>query len=488
MNSKVVERRFEVDTNGFKLQMATIKPWRIVQEIISNSFDEDTVKNITLDFEQIGNKKIKVTITDDGVGFEDINDVYTMYKYSKKRGKVDKRGRFNEGEKRFFVLAETGFVKTKNQMVEFEYDTRITSEIDHPTGTIVQGIFNWTGTDLKETLPKLHKLIVPEGKTLTINNNQVKKKQLLRTISIALPTLIEDNDTKLLRRVTKTTQVNLYQVNSAEKPYLYELGIPVHKLLHSIEWHIDVLQKIPLPSGRDMVSESYLKDLYAGILNNATDLIDKDNAGSKWVMVSMSESTPEAATHVLKNALGTDKVFIESTTDGRANDIVKEMGGRTLPKGFLDRDTRSHLMEMEVVKSATDEFSPTEFENLKPVEITSGMEFVMELTKVVAREVINKNIRCTVVDTDSEVKADYSQEFGLRWNSRVFDKEFFNTVSPEMVCIIIHELSHDKEGDDCIKSSHYSSGFVSEIQRIGGIVGYRGIQYFIDKCKKEIRN
>lgn len=483
---QVVGKRFEIDTEGFRIQMSSMKPWRIVQEIISNSFDEDSVKNISVEIEQIGTKQIQVTIIDDGVGFEDINDIYTMYKYSKKRKKSDKRGRFNMGEKEFFVLAETGFVKTKNQMVEFKNDTRTTSQIDHPTGTIVQGVFKWTGTDFQETLLKLHKLIVPDDKNLTINNTTVQKKHLLKKITFALPTLIEDEDTLQFRRVTKTCEIELYQTNKNERPYLYELGIPVHKLLHSIEWHINVLQKIPLPTGRDMVSEAYLKDLYAGILNNATDLINEENSGSKWVGVAMSESTPEAAKVVLKNQFGTTDIYIPSQADYHANEHVLETGGKLLTPGFMDGETRKHLKDLKILKISTDDFASDSSKRCNIIEPNVEMKLYERVTKMIAKEVLGKDIDVAFVDSDSTHGAWYGHNT-LTFNVGTLGKSFFTQFSPYSVGLIIHELSHDKRHDEGENVPHFTREFISELERIGGIVGSKGIQYYVDKCREPMK-
>jgi hypothetical protein len=462
--------------------MASTKPFRIVQEIISNSFDEDSVKDIKCELKQKGSKQVEVTITDDGEGFIDIKDVYTMYKYSYKRSNTEKRGRFNLGEKQFFVLAEYGFVKTKNQMVEFKEDTRTTSKIDHPRGTVVYGVFNWNGNDLKEILLKLHQLIVPKEKTLLINDTPIRSKEHVKTITGALPTLIEDKDSKILRRVTKTTRIDIYKVKEGEKPFLYELGIPVHKLLHSIEWHVDVRQKIPLPTGRDMVSEAYLNELYASILNNATELIDEENAGSKWVQVAMSKSTPESAKTVLEKHLGTSQVYIPSSSDYHANEAVLEEGGKLLKQGFFDRETRDHLKEMDILKLSTDDFA-SQLATSKPVtELTMGMELYRIIIKAIARDCIKKEIEVIFVESDSSHPAWYGSDV-MTWNvSRVAKKEF-DDFSEWSVGTIIHELSHDKEHHEGENVPHYTKEFVSELERIGGIVGKKGISYYFNQAK-----
>lgn len=479
MTKQVFDRRFEIDNEGFKRHNASTEPFRVVQEIIANSFDEDSVKNVSCNIEFNADKKIvNVMVIDDGNGFRDIEDIYTMYRHSKKRSSPEKRGRFNLGEKQFFALVTYGHVMTNGKKVSFENNNRIEDEcVNAVSGALVYGEFDWKKSTIQEILSGLNKLIIPSNKILKINNVEIKHKVFLKNIEGNLPTEVEDDD-KILHRVKRDTSIELYKISESEKPMIFELGVPVQELKDSIEWHVNIMQKIPLTVERSVVSDAYLASVYSLILNNATEMIDENNAGSTFVQIGMKNANADVAKHVFEKALGTSQVYIESTVDGRANDCVKENGGRTLPAGMFDRETRKHLMEINVVKSATEEFGAKGFEKLKPLTLTEGMKKTILLSQFVAKDVIRKNINCAVVDTDNPILADYSQQWGIRWNARALGKEFFDNISNEMVRILIHELSHDLKNEECILSSHYGSDFVSELQRIGGIVGNKGIQYW----------
>ena len=286
-----------------------------------------------------------------------------------------------------------------------------------------------------------------------------------------------ENAEGVMEEFDRKTKIELYQKEDNEQPLIFELGIPVQKLEDNVDWHVNIMQKIPLRTERDVVSEAYLKKLYGAIINNARELITEDNAGSSFVQMAMIHADVNTAKHVFQKALGTDKVFIESTTDGQANDCVKEIGGMTLKNGFLDRDTRKHLMEIGALESATEKFGDKGFETLTPIVMTEGMENTIKLTKQVAREILGKEIHCTVVHTNAPQNADYGF-LGFRWNSRQLGEKFFDKISKDMVRIIIHELSHDAENEDCITSSHYSTSFVYQLQQIGAKIALNGIMHY----------
>lgn len=475
---KVFPRRVEIDSGGYKRQMKEVEPFRVVQEIIANSFDEDSVKTINVYLQQ-NNGLVTVKVIDDGDGFIDVQDVYTMYKHSYKRRLKNKLGKFNLGEKQFFILCENGYIKTKNQLIEFTGEQRSEDEIDYPKGTEVYGEFDWSATELKEMLRMLHKLIVKTGKKLYINDTPVRQLEWFKGIAdISLWSEIED-DRQVMRRIKSITLVDLYKIKENERPWLYSLGIPIQELKHSIEWHVNVLQKIPLGIERDKVSESWLIDLYAEILNKATDVITKDNAGSKWVTVAMSKSTPESAKFVLENHLGTSQIFVPSTTDYHANEAVLNNGGKLLRDGFFDRETRNHLKEMEILKVSTDVYASSSSERCEPATILPEMIIFEKIVKAIAKDTIKKEIDINFVNSDSSHNAWYGNN-SITFNVENLDKNFFKDFTHYGVGLIIHELSHDKEHHEGENVPHYTKEFISELERIGGIIGKNGIAYYFN--------
>lgn len=476
MKTQVIsQNRFEVDHIGLKLQMKSVSPFRVVQELIANSFDEDTVKviNVSVKFER---PYTVIIVEDDGVGFKDVADVFTMYKYSEKRKNTEKRGRFNLGEKQFFSLAEDGYVETGNHRISFKDSNRISETVETPfKGTKVFARIDWSSNIVRDILVNLHRLIVPEDKELFVNDTEVKHKVPVKKFVTQLWTLIEDHDTKIAKRVKKTTNVELFRVEDGEA-WLYEMGIPVVKLIQNIDWHVNIMQKIPLSTSRNSVTESYLKDLYGSILNNAVELINEDDAGARWISTAMASATEQTAKSILVKQYGTDKIMIPSTTDYRANEQAIESGVELVKLNTLDRDTKNHLKEIGVLKYASDEFK-TNFAQADNVEPNEKMIKFAEVVKLMAKDVIKKNIGVSFLSLKgSGTLADYGQNH-MRFNVGVLGKSFFNQFSPEAIGLIIHELAHDKHShDDGI--AHLSHDYLHEMQRIAGLVGKVGISHW----------
>jgi uncharacterized protein (DUF2384 family) len=385
-NSKEYDGRFDIDTEGFKIQMSEMEPYRIVQEIVANSFDEISVTEIEVTLSLDGDCFV-VSVSDNGKGFRSIKDVFTLFRNSYKRKNVQQRGRFNLGEKEVMAVAIDGFIRSRDWKVEFYANKRReTKKLDDNHGTTVQARFDWDGSELGKIEKQLHKLIVPKEQTLKINEILVEKKPIARTVKGKLWTIVEDEKSlKMVRRLMET-KVDVYEKDEDEVAWIFEMGIPVQSLEKNlkVQWHIDVQQKIPLEIKRDVVSDSYLIDIYALLANKCFDLVPKESAGAKWINRSMSQIDAKPAKDLLTKQYGTDKLYIPSRVDHEANESVGRHGGINIMPNTLDRDERKHLRELDVVKLATDDFGSGLSKEYKEIEITEQMEKYFKVVKAVA--------------------------------------------------------------------------------------------------------
>ncbi len=485
-NNEIIEKRFEIDTKGFKEQMSEMKPFRLVQEIVSNSFDEKSVRKIVVTLRESGRRKnhYAVSVSDDGDGFIDYRDVFTLYKHSYKRSNPEQRGRFNLGEKQFFAVAETGQVWTGYWFVEFDGDTRkVKKEKRKFKGTLVSAVFKWTHEEFEDVKSSLEKLIVPRDKHFEINGQLIPHRDLIKKFKTRLRTPIE-NEKKKMVNVVRETEVELYQPLDDEKPWIYEIGIPVTKLLGDIPWIVNVKQKIPQSTSRDVVSEAYLKDLYSAILNNTIDLIKNDDASSTFVQIGMKNAEAPIARQILEKQYGTDKVAIESTVDSGANERAVQAGYKLVSSGELNQEVVQNLKQYEIIKYAGQEFGRNEFEFAKPVEPTEEMKFFAKVCNEVSKDVNGKHISVSFVTTkDTEEVADYGLSC-LTWNvRRCGGKNKFRTDNEYLLGVLIHELAHNKYGHNN-GYGHFSHEFLHEMERIAGIVALKGIQFYVDKVKQ----
>ncbi len=490
----IVERRFEIDTKGFKTQMSEMSLWRLVQEIISNSFDEKPVTEISCDITENKKGQIVVEIQDNGTGFRDEKDIYTLFKDSYKRVNKNQRGRYNLGEKQFFARAVSGWVKTGRSLIEFQEDTRRISEIPEIKGANVHAVFDLEEDEtLSDTITSVQMVAVPEGKTLKVNKEFVKPKTLVKKFTARLPTVIAlGANQKMVRRV-EDTEVFLYEKESSEQlPTIYELGCTVQEIKQDLRWHVDIQQKIPQTTERSVISDSYLQTLYAEITTNTLDLIDKEICGANWINEALKKTDTETSEQILEKRYGTKKVVIESS-DSTENERARDAGAYLIPQGTLDSAVVKNLKEQGTIKYASKEYATSGWEHAERVEQTDGMKNFAEICIAVAKDVIKQDISIDFVTTKNTPEiADYSKEgsimdlrsaHSLHWNVRACGgKKFFDKFTAKAVGILCHELSHDKYGNNN-GYGHFSNEYIEEFGRVAGEVGFKGIQHWIDKVQ-----
>jgi len=489
----IVERRFEIDTKGFKTQMSEMRLWRLVQEIISNSFDEKPVTEISCDIHENKKGQVVVEIQDDGTGFRDEKDIYTLFKDSYKRVNKNQRGRYNLGEKQFFARAVSGWVKTGKTLIEFQEDTRRISEIPEIKGANVHAVFDLEEDEtLGATITSVQRVAVPEGKTLKVNNEFVKPKTLVKKFKARLPTVIADGaNQKMVRRV-EDTQVFLYEKDEQEPPIIYELGCKIQEIDQDLRWHVDVQQKVPQTTERDVISDAYLQKLYAQITENTLDLLDDENVGANWINEGLKRTNEDTSREILVKRYGTDNVMIESS-DSAENERARDAGAYLIPQGTLDSAVVNNLKDQGTLKYASKEHSSSGWEHAEKVQWTDGMRNFAEICKTVAKDVIKQDIVVDFVTTDrTEEYADYTNEadilnlrpaHSLHWNvKRCGGKKFFDKFNAFAVGTLCHELAHEKFGQNN-GYVHFSHEFIAEFGRVAGEVGLKGIQHWIDKVQ-----
>lgn len=484
MTVEVIKKRFEIDTHGFKIQMSEVPLHRLIQEIISNSKDEKPVKNIDCDLYRNDENLVVVHIVDDGKGFRNTKDIYTLFRDSYKRTNRHQSGMYNLGDKQFFAVAKSGYVRTKTTLIQFDEDERKTTKVLDEGITVVHALFE-SDESIETMENEIKKLAMPEGKQFRVNGMIVPPKKLVKQFTANLRTVVASGENQKMVQVLKEATVKLYEKDAEAKPIIYELGIPVQELEQDLKWNIDIQQKIPQTSARNVISDNYLQKLYAIITTNTIDLIDKLDAGSNWINDALKKTDAKTSKAIFIKRYGTDKVLIESTTDYRANERAIEAGYELISGAELDPSVRINLKKLEVIKYATKEFGTSAFEFAQVVIPTEKMIWFGNICQSVAMDVIKKDIMvkfCTTKETD-EV-ADYGKNT-LTWNVRnCGGKKFFNTFSEQAIGILVHEFGHDVLGNNN-GHAHFSHEFLHEMERIAGVIGKLGINYWIDKVAKQ---
>ena len=475
--SRVVEGRFAVDTDGLRDQMKAREPWRLVQELVSNAFDEPTCTKVEVKVRFYGGalNNCTVSVKDDGQGFERIQDIYTLFGYSKKTQDVGQRGRFNLGEKQFFAVCTEGYIETAGRRITFKEDKRI-DEVRETKGTLIAADLPFTENQTKEIIKMLGRVIVPENKVMLLNGEEVRHRTSLRGFPDVLPTLIPSkSNPRVLTEVDRETQIALYDVAEGEKSWLYEMGIPVQAI--NTLWHVDVGQKVPLSPNRDTVRESYLKTLYASLLNHALHLIPGEKMGNDFVTIGLRGATAEVAKSVLSTRFESDNIYLKGR-DHRANEQALESGA-LIGERVFDFETKQHLLDLGVVDYSSDVFPTTLAASKRIYDLTNEMSWFAKVVKVIARDTIEKDISVIFVDSpESSSVAQYgSSTMTFNVGHSSVGKSWFEKWTAENLGTVIHELAHDKEIANGF--AHLEMSFVREIERIAGEIAIKGLSHYL---------
>ena len=114
-----MKNRFEVSTQGMALLHDGRPLWSLVKELVANAWDEPSVTKCTVDIQSPMRGVIEIRVEDDGSGFSDIEDAYTLFAPTAKQSNPEVRGRFNLGEKELISIARDATVQTVGHTVSF---------------------------------------------------------------------------------------------------------------------------------------------------------------------------------------------------------------------------------------------------------------------------------------------------------------------------------------------------------------------------------
>ena len=494
---------FEVDAAGYRAQMAEMKPVKVVYELIANANDEDSVKKFDLSI-QWKDGKVIINYRDDGAGFKKISDVWTMYGHSERRGDPTKSGRFNLGEKEFLVLALIATLETfdrkmkKRRLFEFENDTRVEDTDNHRicndgyNGTRIYAEFDrWSKEQYDEICKDIKNIYVKPNKTCKINGQIVNNAKPHKTFTAELPTLIAAQAGQPLSKVVREAQIDLYDKKTPDSVgYLFENGLPIQKQSPRTKWHVNVNQKVPLAPTRVSVPSSYWHKVCGAVLNNTVDELDHEDSGRNWVSEGMNYATKDTAKSWLKIKFpdkDSNNICLGGS-DHQANEECIDAGGGIISTGTLDKEARQHLMDLGVVQRASEKYgekggdaggryAETE-QHVKPND--AMVDYAIVCTKV-AKDCIGVTPTIRFVKSKRPALAWYNRDApSLTFNVKHLGTSFFNSWDERNVQLLIHELAHHGgHGKYEYEIEHYSKQFVDELERIGGIIGHRGIESWL---------
>ncbi len=430
--------RFEVSTEGMRALQIGREPWQLAKELIANVWDEASLI-CRINIESITPRQAKLTIYDDGNGFTNIKDAWTLMGHTPKRANPTVRGRFNIGEKEILSIAISAKVRTSGKIISFPKSggRNIRTDPNPIKGTLIECILPWGNRQVENSILKLKDLLPPDNITYTVNDEAIPYRQPTQVIDAILDTVIQEGgiDQPLITRKRKTN-LELYP---NEQGQLFEMGIPVQAI--ECPYLVNVLQKVPMPPNRDVVKDSYLQDIYTYILNATADDVAEPSA--TWVRqaVEDKEVEPEAVKTIMDKRYG-DKVLLWST-DSRANEKAEQAGYEIIHGRTLSPTEREAMQDVGLVHTS-DRF-PTQWGNAPDYpedKWSDGMRQVVEYAKSLHQALFNKPLTVSMYTmVQSDVGADYSMGL-LRFNIGRLGKHWFDSIDHRTTSLLLHEFAH----------------------------------------------
>ena len=277
--------RFAVSESGMRELNANRDPWDLIKELIQNAWDETpstTYCSVTVKSQPDSDTTI-VTVEDDGPGFSDIADAYTLMGHTKKRLNPTQRGRFNTGEKDVISVAIEAKVETVGQTVTFPTTgSRDVTLNSRKKGTAVTILMPWSQKQSNELVATLRSFRPPLNCPLFVNDAEVPLRPAVAVRRVSLQTVIQRSANEPMRLQQRRTEMQLVKPSDPNgEKRIYEMGIPIQTI--ECPWDVDIMQKIPMSQERNAVSEAYLNNIYAEVLNEHHRSLEQDEFGTQWV-------------------------------------------------------------------------------------------------------------------------------------------------------------------------------------------------------------
>jgi len=455
---------FEIDKKGLQQVQSEKDKFFIIKELVSNSFDE-VITLCKLDIGKTTSYKSYIDCMDNSIdGFKDLKDSYTMFAPSYKKGIVEKRGRFNVGEKFALAMFDFANIKSTTGSVIFSKDgSRNKTKAKTELGTIFSGELKLTYEEIDDLTQKAKMIIPPIGVEYLVNGNLVSRPEIYKFFTETLPTVVSDDEGNLVRS-SRNTNIELFKT---DEHFIYEMGIPVVET--DIGFSINVDQKIPLNKDRDNVSPSYLKKLKTYVLNHTSSDLTDEQSKSAWVTEALEDANVDAVKDVVESRYGEDAVVFDPT-DHEANkkafaDDVNVITGGSFNSKVWDNIKRTREEHQDFARpsgSVGQYASPTLTGGAKEIDTyTDGMKEVIDYAKELHLYLFNSS--CSVsIHNGNGALATYGRG-NLQFSYKMLGKKWFDIANNKqrILELIIHEFGHWYSGD------HLSERYYDGLCEIG---------------------
>lgn len=448
---------FEVDHKGMRELHSGRESWQLIKELVSNSFDEESVTDCVVVLKSKTGRTAELTVYDNGKGFADIKDAWTLMAHTPKRDKPTVRGRFNIGEKELLCTAQSATILTSGYRISFSDSGRRVVKAN-TIGTTIKATLYLGSRQVETAIGMLKQILPPKNIHYSINGIYVLYKAPDVTTEATLETVLwKDNIESHPRR---KTEIEIYRNDN----WLYEMGIPVQKL--ECDYGINVIQKIPMPPNRDVVKDKYLQGIYTLVLNTMSEEIETPSA--TWVHTAMEdkEVTPEAIKNVIEKRYEGKPIVLWSNNP-KANDKAQLEGYEVVHGKTLSSDERENLQTLGGIKYSGEAF-PSSFKSVDKIPLekwSSSMNHIANYAKYLHNLIGLGNLVVEYI-SDMEIRAMATYQTGwLTFNKFHCGNSFFDKITPDVTGLLLHEFAHNVSD----LNSEHSPRWYDELQRLSGL-------------------
>ena len=451
----------EIDLTGWQQQNSGRELYELIREGVQNALDTGEDIEVT-----INTRNREIVIEDDGEGFSDLSEAWTVFAGSK-GDDVTKRGRYGRGIKELIAGCEILTVETVGGIVKFDvFNERrwVDEEHGRDSGTVIRARNSqWTADDIRGVREWVENLWVPEGQTVTVNvkgGSDIEKNRsdwepdsvmrcYLRTV------VVEDGMMKKDRRMT---EVEVKEAKPGDGR-VYEMEIPVNFDEDFPLW-FNVQQKIPLAEQRNAADSKFVDRLVCYYINQHIDRISEEQLQKEWVTSRLDRI------HVDSDAMKTwaRRVYGEDTlvsSTDYADDKAEQYG-----KKVVDADNLSFGQSKAVTKAfpgtnswATEFDAETTGQRVEPTE--EQQEFIDTMYEKVLEPLNKEYIEVELWELPSNEDGKVVARFCDGTVSlNVLEREW-DEVNTRNVGTFVHEIAHDE-------TDEHDMEFISELECLFG--------------------
>jgi len=457
----------------------------IIKEALSNSLDAGAT-TIAISCKRADGKRrdgdglraFEVTCTDNGAGCDD-PEILRRVGSTTSDLHAETRGRFGQGLIDIIAASECAEIRTLGHRLVFDGNgCRVTAIRNKVSGLSLTVTLRHGGEGFEELGDYFGSVILPDGVTLTFNGREIQQRVPERLIpGIRLSTKVYDPAKGRVRSCQRTTTVEVHPQHGGS-PMIYELGIPVDELPWQLPYDINVLQKTPLDTDRNMLPDKYKAKLVSLLVNPMSEDYERLMRQSKSVPTELQQEEGNA------DNLSDDaqRTMIREMTGAEHEDIVRrnpfdkndpDEAGELEHKGYKPVNTRMAPPGLKKLLESTpsvaekhDEVCKAHFDNDpdSPPE-TERQRKCIEAYQIIAEALLEQTVCFGRIHGRGAVAA---WRDGVIFLNIDVDYLWNDPLGAESVGTILHECAHKGV------SGHFVA-FEAAVGRLGGkLAGWVG--------------